>query len=68
MSDAFSPEIVNTFKFIENSNVTAELVAKHLNLEEKFEAGKENKAVFTKEKFQINLLYIQKQFEEAFFP
>ncbi len=59
--NAFSPEIVYALDLIENSKIAAELISKHLKL------GGESysSATFHESKFQVNLLYIQKQFETA---
>lgn len=59
---AFSPEIVYALDFVENSKVAAELITNHLSV------GGEKGAntAFHETRFQINLLYIQNQFEKAF--
>ncbi len=58
---AFSPEIVSVLNFIENSKLAAELITKHLKL-----GGEETiNTSFSESRFQINLMYIQKQFESA---
>jgi hypothetical protein len=58
---AFSPEIVNALSFVENSEITVELVAKYIKL-----GGGESTSVTVNEsKFQVQLMYIQKQFELA---
>lgn len=58
---AFSPEILYVLDFIENSKVAAEFISKHLKI------GDEEQSTisFSESRFQINLIYIQKQFEEA---
>lgn len=58
---AFSPEILYVLNFIENSKLAAELISKYLKL-----SGEDSATTsFTESRFQINLMYIQKQFETA---
>jgi len=58
---AFSPEIISVLNFIENSKLAAELITKHLKI-----SGEETlNTSFSESRFQINLMYIQKQFETA---
>ena len=58
---AFSPEIISVLNFIENSKLAAELITKHLKI-----GGEETlKTSFSESRFQINLMFIQKQFETA---
>lgn len=59
---AFSPEIIHAIKFIEKSKIAAELISKYAK------AGGEqsDEMTFYESRFQINLMYIQKKFEEAF--
>jgi hypothetical protein len=60
--DAFSPEIICALDWVENSKITAELVAKNLKV-----GGEESANMTSHEsRFQINLLYLQNQFERAF--
>ncbi|MFX0199463.1 MAG: P-loop ATPase, Sll1717 family [Candidatus Hodarchaeota archaeon] len=58
---AFSPEIVRAIQFAEEASLTAELISKWASL------GRESKAAvsFAENQFQMNLFYIQRQFEEA---
>lgn len=58
---AFSPEIVRAIQFVEEANLTAGLISKWASV------GSESKVAvsFADNKFQMNLFYIQKQFEEA---
>lgn len=58
---AFTPEIIHALSFIEQSKITAELIAKYAK------AGGENIKTlsFTESRFQTNLLFIQKRFEDA---
>jgi hypothetical protein len=58
---AFSPEILQALNFVEKSKVAAEIIAKHAKITG--EKIKENS--FTHSKFQTNLFYIQKHFEDA---
>ena len=58
---AFSPEILQALNFVEKSKVAAEIIAKHAKL-----TGEKSKEhTFTHSKFQTNLFYIQKHFEDA---
>lgn len=58
---AFAPEIMSVLNFIENSKFAAELITKHLKV-----VGEDTvNTSFTESRFQINLMYIQKQFETA---
>lgn len=60
-AQAFSPEIMYAINIIEESKIVAELLAKYSNLK-----GEENKKIsFSESRFQINLMYIQKNFEDA---
>lgn len=59
---AFSPEIINALNFIERSKTAAELVS----LAGKVEAEITNSQSFTESRFQVNLKYIQQNFEKAF--
>ena len=59
---AFSPEIINAIKFVEKSKIAAELMSKYSKI-----SGEKNEEIaFSESHFQINLMYIQKKFEEAF--
>ncbi|MDX2271668.1 MAG: funZ protein [Cyanobacteriota bacterium] len=59
---AFSPEIINAIKFVEKSKIAAELVSKYAKA-----SGEESEEIaFSESLFQINLMYVQKKFEEAF--
>lgn len=57
---AFTPEIINAIQFAEDSKIAAELISKYSQKD-----GEETILSFSENQFQINLLYIQKQFEEA---
>ena len=59
--NAFAPEIVYAIQFAEQSEIAAELIAKHGKL-----GGNDKVSLsFTQSQFQTNLLYIQRQFEDA---
>ncbi|WP_201577586.1 P-loop ATPase, Sll1717 family [Psychrobacter okhotskensis] len=58
---AFSPEILHTLEFVENSKFSAELLSKHANIQ----AGESSNLTFTETRFQTNLLFIRKKFEDA---
>jgi hypothetical protein len=59
--NAFSPEIIQALSFVQESKLAAELLSKYAGLK-----GEENEAMtFTESRFQVNLFYIQKQFESA---
>ncbi len=60
--NAFNPEIIYAMQFVEESSVAAKILSDFAKL------GGEAKdtVTFTESRFQINLMYIQKQFEEAF--
>lgn len=59
---AFSPEIIQALSFVQESKFAAELLHKHAALK-----GEEKESLsFSESRFQINLFYIQKKFEEAF--
>jgi len=59
---AFSPEIFNAIKFVERSKRAAELIAKYAKA-----GGEESDEItFSETRFQINLMYVQHKFEEAF--
>lgn len=58
---AFSPEIIFALNFVENSKIAAEIITKYLKL-----GGEETvNTSFQESRFQVNLMYIQKQFENA---
>lgn len=60
-TNAFSPEIIYAIRFAEESKIAAELIAHYAKV-----GGEETTNVsFTEERFQTNLLYIQKKFEDA---
>ncbi|MBL7725674.1 MAG: RNA-binding protein [Chitinophagaceae bacterium] len=60
-ASAFSPEISYALQFVEKSKLAAEIVAKYAKLQ----AGESTEVSFSESRFQINLLYIKRQFENA---
>lgn len=61
--NAFAPEIISVLNLIENSKEAAELITKFLKISEEESVT----CNFQESKFQVNLLYIQKQ-SKALFP
>ncbi|QSX36106.1 P-loop ATPase, Sll1717 family [Shewanella sedimentimangrovi] len=59
---AFSPEIIQALSFVQESKLAAELLHKHAALK----SEEKHSIAFSESRFQINLFYIQKKFEEAF--
>jgi len=60
-ANAFSPEIIYAIRFVEESKLAAELIAQHARV-----GGEQSSGIsFTEKRFQTNLLYIQKNFEDA---
>jgi hypothetical protein len=60
-ASAFAPEIIYAMEFVEHSKLAAELISKYAKA-----GGEETTGItFTGSRFQTNLLYIQKKFEEA---
>lgn len=58
---AFSPEIITILKLIEQSKLTAELISKYARIE----GSEATIQSFQESRFQVNLMYIEKQFKEA---
>lgn len=59
---AFAPEIIQALQFVQESKIAAELMAKHAKA-----IGEEKDTLaFSESRFQTNLFYIQKSFEDAF--
>jgi hypothetical protein len=59
--NAFSPEILSAINFAEESSLSASILNKNFKL-----VGEEkSKIEFSEARFQVNLLYIQKHFEDA---
>lgn len=59
--NAFSPEIIYAIQFAEEAKIAAEVIAKYSKI-----SGEQKSSIsFTENRFQTNLLYIQKQFEDA---
>ena len=63
---AFSPEIITALDFVEHDKNAAGVVAKAIQTEIKLNYERENQIATHENRFQINLLYIQRQFEQAF--
>lgn len=59
---AFSPEIIQALQFVQESKIAAELMAKHA----KASGEEKDTLTFSESRFQTNLFYIQKGFEDAF--
>jgi len=60
-SRAFSPEIVQALQFVQESKLAAQLLSKYAKL-----SGEEKEALtFSEARFQTNLFYIQRSFENA---
>ena len=58
---AFSPEILYALDMIENNKLAAEIFSKYLKI-----GGEQSQSLsFHESRFQVNLLYLQKKFEEA---
>ncbi|MFP9138177.1 cold shock domain-containing protein [Devosia sp. XGJD_8] len=64
-SSAFAPEIPSALQFVENSKISAEMLAKYLGIEAKANASNEYTAKTDSSVFQTNLLYIEKHLEDA---
>jgi len=59
--NAFSPEILSAINFVEESALSASIINKYFKL-----GGSEKEKIeFSESRFQVNLLYIQKHFEDA---
>lgn len=60
-SDAFSPEVSTAVKIIDNSEIAAKLISKHMEAE-----GKKGNAVeYNEQRLQINLQYIIRNFSRC---
>ena len=60
-SNAFSPEIAQAMQLVQESKLAAELMSKHAKA-----SGEENEVfTFTESRFQHNLFYILRKFEDA---
>jgi hypothetical protein len=62
---AFSPEIIYAIQFAEEANIAAELVAKHTDVGATTGSEDKSSVSFAESRFQVNLLYVQMQLEEA---
>lgn len=60
-ASAFSPEIINALQFVEGNRLAAELISKHMTLN----GESSHQYTFEEKRFQVNLLYIEKQFKDA---
>lgn len=60
-NNAFSPEIVNAIQFAEEADLSARLLLEHAQLG----AGLKSSAVFTESRFQTNLMFVERQLEDA---
>lgn len=58
---AFSPEIVQALEFVENSKLAAEVLSKHA----KAKGEQSETFTFSESRFQANLFYIEKKFQDA---
>lgn len=58
---AFSPEIIQALQFVQESKIAAELLAKHA----KVSAEEGETFTFSESRFQTNLFFIQRSFEDA---
>lgn len=63
--NAFAPEILTSIRFVENTKLSAELIAKFAVSSSNIGSFDNIQTEFSENKYQINLLYIQKHFEEA---
>ncbi len=59
--NAFNPEILSAINFAEESSLSASILNKNF----KVVGAEKEKIEFSETRFQVNLLYIQKHFEEA---
>lgn len=63
---AFSPEIVSGLQIVENSEELLKLLAKHSGLSASYETKSTSGSTQTLQRFQTDLLKIQRSFETAF--
>ena len=59
--NAFSPEILTAINFAEEASLSAKIINKHFQLS----GAEKEKIEFSESRFQVNLLYIKKHFEDA---
>ena len=59
--NAFSPEITNVMKIMDESEIVAKLIAEYAEVA----GGTKNKVEFSETRFQHNLYYIEKSFSDA---
>ena len=62
---AFSPEIIYAIQFAEEAKIAAETIAKYLGLEAGVSSEEKTQISFSENRYQTNLLFIQKHFEDA---
>ncbi len=62
---AFSPEILYAIQFAEEAKLAAEIIAKYAGLGANVEGEEKTSITFSETRFQTNLLFIQKHFEDA---
>lgn len=60
-NEAFSPEIEQALQFVEDSKIAAEMLSKYT----KIGGEKSKQRTFNESKFQLNLFYIEKKFQDA---
>ncbi len=62
---AFSPEILYAIQFADEAKAAAELIAKYAGVEGKVSGEQSSTTKFAESRYQTNLLFIQKAFENA---
>lgn len=60
--NAFTPEITNVMKIMDESEVVAKIISRYAEVE----GNSSNKVEFSETRFQHNLYYIEKSFSDAF--
>ena len=65
-SDAFKPELVNAFEFVQNASSSINVMASKGVFGIGTNRGKDTKQTYVEQSYQISLLKIQKGFEDAF--
>lgn len=63
--NAFSPEINYAIQFVEEANLSAELIAKYTGLEATLGGNEKVSISFSEQRFSTNLRFIQNNFEDA---
>ena len=64
-NSAFAPELITALQFIEQSGIAAEILGKYHGLEPKVAAKSDFSSQVNEQRFQTNLLYIRRRFEDA---